>query len=57
MVSSVNSKLAENDEFSVAAFMLGYPLYMPTVVRGGKLLSSFVGGKRGGLTILSILKG
>ncbi len=53
--SSENSKLAVGDEFSVATFMLGYPLYIPSVVRNGELLSSFVGGKSGGLTILSIL--
>ncbi len=53
--SSENSQLDVGDEFSVAIFMLGYPLYIPMVVRGGVVLSSFVGGKRGGLTILSIL--
>ncbi len=53
--SAENSKLAVDDEFSVAAFMLGYPLYIPSVVRGGALLSSFVGGKSGGLTTLSII--
>ncbi|MFI3265691.1 MAG: hypothetical protein R3Y15_00890 [Rikenellaceae bacterium] len=50
-----NSKLAVGDEFSVATFMLGYPFYAPSVVRDGVLLSSFVGGKSGGLTILSVL--
>lgn len=50
-----NSKLAVGDEFSVATFMLGYPLYIPSIARDGKLLSSFVGGKSGGLTVLSIL--
>ncbi len=56
IVESVeNSKLAVGDEFSVTTFMLGYPLYIPSVVRNGELLSSFVGGKSGGLTVLSIL--
>ncbi len=56
VLSSENSKLMEADELSVATFMLGYPLYIPSVVRGGVILSSFVGGKSGGLTILSILQ-
>ncbi|MFI3263020.1 MAG: hypothetical protein R3Y26_08945 [Rikenellaceae bacterium] len=54
--SSENSKLNVGDEFSVATFMLGYPLYISTVMRDHKLLGSFVGGKSGGLTILSILE-
>lgn len=51
-----NSKLVEGDEFSVATFMLGYPLYIPSVVRCAEILPSFVGGKSGGLTILSVLQ-
>ncbi len=52
---SENSKLVEGDEFTATTFMLGYPLYISSVVRSGEVLSSFVGGKSGGLTILSIL--
>ncbi len=51
-----NSKLAAGDEFTVVNFMLGYPLYIPSVMRDGKILSSFVGGKNGGITILTITK-
>lgn len=54
--SCENSKLNAGDEFSVATFMLGYPLYIPSVLRDGELLPSFVGGKSGGLTILSVLE-
>ncbi len=53
--SSQNSKLIVGDEFLVVTFMLRYPLYIPSVLRGGDLLPSFVGGRNGGLTILSIL--
>lgn len=53
--SAKNSKLVEDDEFTVVSFMLGYPLYIPSVVRDEEHLPSFVGGKDGGLTILSIL--
>ncbi len=52
---SENSKLLVGDEFSVSIFMLDYPLYIPSVVRDGEILSSFVGGKSGGLTILCTL--
>ncbi len=52
---SLNSKLIEGDEFSVPTFMLRYPLYIPSVVRQGELLPSFVGGKNGGLTTLATI--
>lgn len=55
VVRSENSKLSLGDEFMVPTFMLGYPLYIPTVMREGLALGSFVGGKSGGLTILSII--
>lgn len=56
VISSENSKLAQNDEFTIVNFMLGYPLYIPSVLRDNKILPSFVGGKNGGITILVIAK-
>ncbi|MFR9524472.1 MAG: hypothetical protein SNH94_07865 [Rikenellaceae bacterium] len=54
--SSENSKLTVGDEFTTTSFMLDYPIYIPYIMRNGELLSSFVGGKKGGLTILSMLE-
>ncbi len=53
---SENSKLAKGDEFTITTFMMGYPLYISSVVRDGEVLSSFVGGRSGGLTILSVVR-
>lgn len=54
VIKSENSKLEKGDEFSVVNFMLGYPLYIPSVMRGAELLPSFVGGQNGGITILAL---
>ncbi|MFI3331699.1 MAG: hypothetical protein R3Y38_07835 [Rikenellaceae bacterium] len=53
--SSENSKLLAGDEFSITTFMLNYPLYLPYVLRNKTIMPSFVAGKNGGLTILSLL--
>lgn len=52
---SLNSKLIVDDEFTALSFMLGYPLYLSSVERSGKILPSFVAGSNGGLTIVSML--
>lgn len=51
-----NSKLEIGDEFITSAFMLKFPLYLANVYRGENILPTFVGGKIGGLTILSLIK-
>ncbi len=51
-----NSKLEVGDEFASKTFLLKFPLFLPNVYRGDETLPSFVGGKDGGLTILSIIK-
>lgn len=50
---SQNSKLLNGDEFMVVSFMFNYPLYLPSIERNGEILSSFVAGRRGGLTLLA----
>ncbi len=52
---SENSKLEVNDEFLAANFMLGYPLYLSSVLRNTQTLPAFVAGSQGGLTVLNQL--
>lgn len=56
VIDNKNSKLMVGDEFSTPTFMLKYPLYITNIIRNGERLPVFVGGKIGGLTILSIIK-
>lgn len=55
VVATQNSKLRIGDEFEAVSFMSGYPLCLSGVLRDGKLTSPFIGGKKGGLTIVRIV--
>ena len=55
VIKSLNSKLQAGDEFEAASFMTGYPLCISGVLRDGKMTSPFIGGKKGGLTIVRIV--
>lgn len=55
VIESRNSKLQPGDEFEAASFMTGYPLCISGVLRDGKMISPFIGGKKGGLTIVRIV--
>ena len=52
VTENTNSKLATGDEFEAAVFMLGYPLYVPRVLRGGEYTPSYIAGAGNGLTLL-----
>lgn len=52
VIESRNSKLQPGDVFEASSLMTGYPLCLSGVLRDGKLTSPFVGGKKGGLTIV-----
>ena len=51
---NVNSHLMAGDEFSVMSFIIGYPLYISTIVRNGENAPSYIAGKSSGLTIIEI---
>lgn len=53
---SRQSKLLAGDRFEVVSFMMGQPLYLPYVWRGGEKLPSFLAGRNGGLTLLNTVK-
>lgn len=49
------SKLQAGDSFEAAGFVLGQPLLLAYVMRGGERTSPFIAGRNGGLTILNCL--
>lgn len=52
VLSGGESKLKSGDEFEVDAFMLGFPLYIAAVYRGGEILPAYVAGRVHGLSVL-----
>ena len=54
VVSNENSHLMEGDEFTITSFMLGYPLYIPTILRDGENTPSYIAGQASGLTVVDV---
>lgn len=46
-----NSSLREGDEFEVASFLQGFPLYIPRILRNGEFLPAYIAGSVNGLTL------
>ncbi|MDO5443371.1 MAG: hypothetical protein Q4G10_06835 [Bacteroidia bacterium] len=55
VLSSKNSQLQVGDVFEATAFSLGFPLYIPYVLRGSEKLPSYIAGSFNGLTKLEAL--
>ena len=51
VTESHNSKMQVGDTFVSGCFIIGYPLYLPNLIRNGEPTPSFVAGRNGGLTI------
>lgn len=54
VLESVNSKLQCGDQFTCSNFIMGYPLYLPCLIRGGEATDAFVAARGQGLTLLQI---
>lgn len=54
VLKSENSQLLEGDEFETMSFILGYPLYIPRILRSGEYTPSYVAGSNDGLTMVSV---
>ncbi|MBR3075325.1 MAG: hypothetical protein IKH11_06190 [Bacteroidales bacterium] len=54
VTTSYNSKLLAGDRFESACFFKGLPLFLPSVLREGVTLPSYIAGKKDGLNVLSI---
>lgn len=56
VTAAENSKLHQGDRFVTGCFIKGEPLYLPFIERNGERTASFVAGRNGGLTIISVVK-
>ena len=54
VIESINSKLEEGDRFELSSVMVGYPLYIPRILRNGVYTPSFIAGKDVGITTLKV---
>lgn len=52
VLESHNSKLLAGDRFITGCFIMGQPLFLPFIERGGRHTPPFVAGRNGGLTIM-----
>ena len=55
ILASENSKLEAGDHFVTGCFIKEQPLYLPYIERNGERTASFVAGRNGGLTLISII--
>ncbi len=56
VTASENSKLLEGDSFVAACFSLGYPLYIPKILRGGGYTPSYIAGATEGLNLVEVVE-
>ena len=54
VLESTNSKLEPGDTFEIASIIVGYPLYIPHILRNGEYTPSYIAGREGGVSILKI---
>jgi len=52
VIASLNSKLRVGDVFEQDSFILGYPVYIPRIMRDGVYTAPYYAAKKGGLTML-----
>ena len=55
VLKSENSKLEAGDRFDADSFMIGYPLYIPRILRRDKYTLSYIAGTKDGLNRLEIV--
>lgn len=55
--SSVNASLQVGDEFENVAFIKGYPMFLPHIVRNGEQTPMYIAGIQDGLTRVELLPG
>lgn len=55
VLESINSKILAGDRFSQTSFLMGYPLFITSILRGEETTPSFIAGMQGGLNLLEIL--
>lgn len=55
VMKSENSKLLTGDQFQAESFMLGYPLYIPRILRNGNYTPSYIAGTKEGLDRVDVV--
>lgn len=56
VAESENAKLTVGDRFQAESFMLGYPLYIPRILRNGEYTLSYIAGTQDGLNRIDIVE-
>lgn len=56
VTASENSKLLVGDSFVATCFILGYPLYLPKILRDGEYTPSYIAGAVDGLNIVEVIR-
>lgn len=56
VITSANSHLMADDEFTATSFMQDYPLYIAAISRNGELTPSYIAGSSSGLTSVTVLE-
>ena len=54
VVCSENSQLQAGDRFELSEIIVGYPLYISRILRGGKYTPSYVAGQINGINLLTV---
>lgn len=57
VIKSENSKLLEGDRFQAESFMVGYPLFIPRLLRNGEYTLSYIAGTQEGLNRADVIGG
>lgn len=54
VISSENSQLLLGDRFELSEIIIGYPLYISRILRGGAYTPSYVAGRQKGISLMKI---
>lgn len=54
VVGNKNSNLTEGCIFEVSSFMVGYPLYIPRILKDGAFTPPYIAGVHDGLTVVEV---
>lgn len=54
VLTSENSQLLQGDRFELSEIIIGYPLYISRILRGGEYTPSYVAGRQDGISLLKV---
>lgn len=57
VIKNQNSNLSIGDSFEASSFMVGYPLYIPRILREGEFTPPYIAGVHDGLTVVELVPG